>query len=88
MLITLLQFLAFSSISLICHTPLLLLYYPYRLLRRPETSATFIIILCRLRLAFSLHVFLQEHVLAVEHGIGELRYPVAENHETCLLRKE
>ena len=52
----------------------------------------FIIMLLRaglcLRLALALHIFLKEHVLAVEHGICELRNPVAENHDACLLREE
>ena len=39
-------------------------------------------------MALSLHIFLKEHVFTVEHGIGELRYPVAENHHACLLREE
>lgn len=41
-----------------------------------------------LRLALALHILLKEHVLAVEHGVGELRDPVAENHHACLLREE
>ena len=37
------------------------------------------------RLAFALDVLFEEHVFAIEYGVGELPYPVAENHHACLL---
>ena len=39
-----------------------------------------------LRLALALNIFLKEHVLTIKHGVGELRYPVAQYHHARLLR--
>ena len=36
-------------------------------------------------LAFAFYVFFHKHVLAIEYGIGELPYPIAENHEAGFL---
>ena len=40
------------------------------------------------RLAFALNVFFEEHVLAVEHRIRELRDPIAQNHHARLARED
>ena len=41
----------------------------------------------RLQFTLPLHIFLKEEVLPVEHYIGELPYPVAENHHPYLARE-
>ena len=41
-----------------------------------------------LGLAFAFHILLEEHVFAIENGVGELRNPVAQNHHARLFRKE
>ena len=40
------------------------------------------------RLAFALYVFFEEHMLTVEHCVGELRDPIAENHHARLARED
>ena len=36
--------------------------------------------------AFSLDVFLEEQMFAIEHNVGELPYPVADDHHPRLAR--
>ena len=40
------------------------------------------------RLAFALYVLFEEHVLAVEHCVGELRNPIAQYHHARLARED
>ena len=40
-----------------------------------------------LRFTFPLYIFVQEHVFTVVHGVGELRYPVAEDDHAGFFRQ-
>ena len=40
------------------------------------------------RLAFALNVLFEEHMFAVEHCVGELRDPIAQNHHARLARED
>ena len=65
--------------------------FTLRLLRRqpflPFYPFTFLPLKKPLKLALPLHIFFYKEVFAIEHGVGKLRDPVAEDEHAALARE-